>query len=74
MTNKIGLTQQTLFEIGITEHLTCIGEALDSIMQDKELSHSVSIMSAEREAILKSVAKMIEENNKVLLAQLNPKD
>jgi hypothetical protein len=67
---SIGLKSQILFKIGICEHLSCIGEKLESVNNDKDIPSNLKPMVAEREAILQAVAKMIDENNKIIFQQL----
>jgi hypothetical protein len=71
---SIGLNSQQLFEIAIAEHLSCFGEKLQSVNQLENISHNIKIITAEREAILQAVAKMIEENNKAIFLSLKNND
>ncbi len=71
---SIGLKSETLFEIGITEHLSCLGEKLNSVNNDNDIPQNLKSMMAEREAILQAIAKMIEENNKAIFNDLKYND
>lgn len=71
---SIGLNSQRLFEIAIAEHLSCLGEKLESAHNDKNIPQDLKSIVAEREAILQAVAKMIEENNKFIFLSLKNND
>ncbi|NEZ85856.1 hypothetical protein EXN65_16070 [Clostridium botulinum] len=71
---SIGLKSETLFEIAITEHLSCFGEKLNSVNNDNDIPQNLKSMMAERETILQAIAKMIEENNKAIFNDLKYND
>ncbi len=41
---SIGLKSETLFEIGITEHLSCLGEKLNSVNNDNDIPQNLKSM------------------------------
>lgn len=71
---SIGLNSKKLIKIGIIENLSCLGENLELIAKDANIPNDLKQTIAEREAILQSIAKMIEENNKAILEVLKHTD
>ncbi|WP_182914603.1 hypothetical protein [Paenibacillus thiaminolyticus] len=73
--NKIGLDVESLINRGVAEHAATSGELTVEVFEDKELINNpkllqASLVVAREEAIIRAVAKMIEENNNELLKQL----
>lgn len=72
---KIGLNAETLFAYGSNEHNAISGKLINEVIQNKDLLNNpenlkAALNVAKEEAIIRTVAKMIEENNAALLKDL----
>lgn len=72
---NIGLDAESLFLLGTAEHAASSGELVVEVFEDKEIMKNPkylkpAITVAREEAIIKTVAVMIQENNAELLKQL----
>ncbi|WP_039652322.1 hypothetical protein [Clostridium tyrobutyricum] len=71
---SIGLNSKRLLKIAIDEHSCCLDKKLESVNNDKNVPQNLKSIVAEREAVLQSIAKMIEENNKAIFLSLKNND